>query len=715
MSMLNRRTQPLDPAVLQSLTALPPTAAPARSTSPLKEPGALIDNLAPATTRRTEVPAQASAITSALSAPPVVDGAPMSEDQAELLLDVSAKLAEVREQDPIKFQTVMAALRQLGTDASGQVDFSSLSPVQQQTLMAMGMNAQNTKMIFHQLYAMLLPGTQQESSQAFKQIQAQVTGFISNLDLRQSAVSQIQQKARDLTAVQGIVSSLSASSINDLIADQTNSVYDLSVSKINSQNFDIRNGMDYTLGHMVLLSQESPTTLQQVEGLIQKIKTDQAIDAGEQTLLQRFGLNLNQQNKLQTIDGNVLDYKAVNKLEEVISSMKDPSEGYQKVLQASAAVISQSHKLEQLSSLAQQQSVQVQQTTQQVVQSTQNLEQIRQDANHLDAQLQFAGLRTNNLLKAMDAAAGLMQTVNIDPQLLSQWNIQIVSNGQGPGTQRFFHDGKEISRLDMRQLLDRLLSQQRQEVATMSAELAHKKTEALTATAQLGATTKTLETQKADLQTTEQVIDVATKELHRLQDEEQKVIAAELPHLKPAEKQIVETQIVPITAHEATLAFKAAEQAVAEIHRTVTKAETALAHARAVQQAVADDIRHWEEDLRSGKDLIQQIDQAVETKPESAPVDTPNLQQPSETPAEAAALAPQPKTPDFEQAGGDELQAKALRQEQARSQKRNEESFLESTRNQQAFDEDRRRQAQVDERAKKDAQMLKSETDRLKQ
>ena len=49
MSMLNRRTQPLDPAVLQSLTGpAQPMAQPARQTEPLKEPASLpADTLRP--------------------------------------------------------------------------------------------------------------------------------------------------------------------------------------------------------------------------------------------------------------------------------------------------------------------------------------------------------------------------------------------------------------------------------------------------------------------------------------------------------------------------------------------------------------------------------------------------------------------------------------------------------------------------------------------
>lgn len=722
MSMLNRRTQPLDPAALLALTGgSPPPApsAPARPTSPLKEPGSLVDALAPASTKRTELPAQSASIMTALACPPAAaadTSTRLSEDEADLLLDVSSKLADIRDQDPAKFALVMSALQQLSTDASGSVDFSTLNAQQQQALTGLGMNPQNTKVIFHQLYQMLLPGTQQESSAAFKKIQAQVTGFISNLDLREKTVSQIQQQARDLAEVQGVVCNLSANSIHDLLADQTASVYDLSVSKINSQNFNIRNGMDYTLGHMVVLSQQSPSTLQQVEGLIQKIKTDQNLDAGEQGLLKQYGLNLNQQNKLETIDGKVLDYQAVNQLENVIFSMKDPSEGYQKVLQASAQVITQSHKLEQASALAKQQSAVVQQTTAVVLAGTKKVERLRQDANHIDAQLQFANLKASNLAKAMDAATNLFQTANIDPQMLSQWNIQIVpGSGQGVGGMKFMVEGKEVSRLEMLQRLGQLLTQQRAEVAGMITQLAQKKTETLTASAQLGSSTKTLETQKADLKATEQVIAQGTTELHRLEEEQKKLVAAELPNLKPEERKLVETVIAPMVANEVKVAVKSADEAIQEIHFTIAKADTALVQARAVQQAVAEDAKTWDNDIKQGQDLAKLLGDKIGEGKKAESGDAPTradvkIDESSDTP-----LAPQPQGPAFESFGPDaDTKAKERLQEQARTQKRTEDTFLENTRNEKNAIASRRHQQQVNERAQKDDELHKADLDKLK-
>lgn len=723
MSMLNRRTQPLDPAALLALTGgAPPPApsAPARPTSPLKEPGSLVDALAPASAKRTELPAQAASISDALACPPAAAAdttTRLSEDEADLLLDVSSKLADIRDQDPAKFALVMSALQQLSTDASGSVDFSTLNSQQQQALTGLGMNAQNTKVIFHQLYQMLLPGTQQESSAAFKKIQAQVTGFISNLDLREKTVSQIQQQARDLAEVQGVVCNLSANSIHDLLADQTASVYDLSVSKINSQNFNIRNGMDYTLGHMVVLSQQSPSTLQQVEGLIQKIKTDQNLDAGEQGLLKQYGLNLNQQNKLETIDGKVLDYQAVNQLENVIFSMKDPSEGYQKVLQASAQVITQSHKLEQASTLAKQQSAVVQQTTAQVVAGTQKVERLRQDANHIDAQLQFANLKASNLAKAMDAATNLFQTANIDPQMLSQWNIQIVpGSGQGVGGLKFMVDGKEVSRLEMLQRLGQLLTQQRAEVAGMITQLAQKKTETLTASAQLGSSTKTLEVQKADLKATEQVIAQGTTELHRLEEEQKKIVAAELPHLKPEERKLVETVIAPMVANEVKVAVKSADEAIQEIRFTIAKAETAIVQAKAVQQAVAQDAKTWDKDIKQGQDLAKLLGDKIGEGKKAESGEAPARADVKADEISDAPLAPQPQGPAFESKAPDSAEAKAQErlQEQARTQKRNEDTFLENTRNEKNALASRRHQQQVNERAQKDDELHKADLDKLK-
>ncbi|MEZ0371451.1 MAG: hypothetical protein ACAI44_20330 [Candidatus Sericytochromatia bacterium] len=720
MSMLNRRTQPLDPAALQALTGsapLSPLPAPARPTTPLKQPEALLDNLAPVSTRRTDLPAQSAAISGVLTASNACDiNARLSESEAELLLDVSAKLAATRDQDPAAFQAIMQALQQLSSDADGQVDFSSLDSQQQQALTALGMTPQNTRVIFHQLYQMLLPGSQQNTSSAFKKVQAQVTSFISNLDLRERTMTQIQAQARDLAAVQGVVCNLSATSIHELLKDQTDGVYDTGVSKINSQNFDIRNGIDYTLGHMVVLSQKSPETLEQVESLIQKIKKDQSLDSGEQSLLKRYGLNLNQENKLQTIDGKVLDFQAVNQLENVIFSMKDPSDGYSRVLQASASVIAQSRKLEQLGELAEKQSGQVQQITQQVVQGTQNLEQLRQDTNQIDAQLKFAQFKANHLANAMDAATGLFKSLNLDPQLLGQFNIQIVKAPEhGDQAFQFYVSGKEVSRLELLSHLGQLLVQQRTEVAGMADQLAKKKTETLTVTATLGATTQQLESSKEGLKATEEIIVKEKAVLHQLEEQREEIVKEEMPNLKPEEQQVVVTQLEPAMKAEVKLADKAADQALVVIRETLAKAETAIVHARAVQQAVADDVKVWEKDEKDARDLTERIDLQLEkAKTETAPAET---RKPESAPAGSDAPPPPQSQASQAKAKADEaeIQAHVRRQEQAQAQKRNEESFLDHAQRDKFFSESLRQQQHTSERAKKDKDILDQEIKELQE
>ncbi|HEY9843278.1 MAG TPA: hypothetical protein V6D23_22600, partial [Candidatus Obscuribacterales bacterium] len=498
--------------------------------------------------------------------------------------------------------------------------------------------------------------------------------------------------------------------------DQTDGVYDTGVSKINSQNFDIRNGMDYTLGHMVVLSQKSPETLQQVESLIEKIKKDQSLDSGEQSLLKRYGLNLNQENKLQTIDGKVLDFQAVNQLENVIFSMKDPSDGYSRVLQASASVIAQSRKLEQLGELAEKQSGQVQQITQQVVQGTQNLEQLRQDTNQIDAQLKFAQFKANHLANAMDAATGLFKSLNLDPQLLGQFNIQIVKAPEhGDQAFQFYVSGKEVSRLELLSHLGQLLVQQRTEVAGMADQLAKKKTETLTVTATLGATTQQLESSKEGLKATEEIIVKEKAVLHQLEEQREEIVKEEMPNLKPEEQQVVVTQLEPAMKAEVKLADKAADQALVVIRETLAKAETAIVHARAVQQAVADDVKVWEKDEKDARDLTERIDLQLEkAKTETAPAET---RKPESAPAGSDAPPPPQSQASQAKAKADEaeIQAHVRRQEQAQAQKRNEESFLDHAQRDKFFSESLRQQQHTSERAKKDKDILDQEIKELQE
>lgn len=751
MSMLNRRTQPLDPAVLQSLVQAQPApqvVQPAQTT-PLRQPSTLVDVLAPTSARRNDVPAQSASITGMLTTPPAAtspmtasptaNSAPpaavsptaapaapalnarLSETEAELLLDVSSKLADARMKDPAAFNETMAALQALNTNSSGGVDFSTLTQRQQQLLSNLGMTPQNTMVIFQQLYHLLLPESQQETSQAFKKVQASLTSFVSNLDLRESTVSRIQSQARDLAAVQGVVSNLSASSITDLLADQTASVYDLAVGRITSQNFEIRSGMDYTLGHMMVLSQQSPQTLQQVESLIQKVKDEKTLDATETGLLKRYGLDLNSQNKLQTLDGNILDFNAVKQLENVIYSMKDPSEGYSKVLQASAAVIAQSRKLEDITMFARQQTQQVAVTTQEVVQTTQNLEQIRQDANQIDADLKFAQFQATHLSDALDSAAGIFGDVKVDPRMLSQWQIQIVRAPQGL---KFFVADKEVTRLEMLSHLGQLLQQQQQEILSKADELARKKTEALTTTAQLGATTEKLEDQKTELKATEQIIAQETATLKRLEDERKQVVREQMPNLSSEEKALVETQIEPMVSHHVEKVVKEAEAAKAEITLAVAKAETAIIQSRAVQAAVASDAQTWSESIQNAQVVADRIGEQLAKLPElkkqatdgsqpasrTQPVDTSEISE--------AGLAP---VPVFKKSmtgpldpESPEVRAQLRQIDQARANKRLEESYMDQNQRKRFFDKNAQQLNIEQDRAKTDRERFQQEVNELR-
>lgn len=735
--MLNRRlqTQPLDPSVLSTLgvPSDPTTASqPARPTAPLQTPGSLLDNFGNSNKSRLsgELPAQTPAVSSALNTR-------LNEKEAELLLDVSERLASIRQNDPAQFQVIMSALQELSAGQDGQVNFSALSTQQQQALTGLGMTPQNTRVIFQQLYHMLLPTGQQNSSEAFKTVQASVTSFISNLDLREQTMNQIQQQAKDLSAVQGVVSNLAANSIEALLADQTNSVYDTGLSRINSQNFQINNGMDYTIGHFVVLSQRSPQALQQVEGLIEKVKSDQVLQPQERNVLSQYGLQLNPQNKLQTIDGQVLDFNSVKRLEDVIYSMKDPSEGYLKVLQSSADVIRKSGQLEQIAALATRQNQQVQNTTHTVLVQTQQLQQLQTDANQLDSQLKGAQYKADHLVDAIGSISAVSPASNLgslsapatitpasndalldlNPAFLQQWNIQIQARG---GQLHFFVQGQEVTRLQMMQHLGQLLQQQRNEISQMSTELANKKTAAQQANVTLNQTTQQLETQSQDLAKTQNALTQGKAELDAMVKAHEALVAKVKPQLSPEELKMVETEIEPATQKASEQALKDATEVAAQIEVTLTKAHTTIQASHLLQDKVAEDIKLWELTLKESdrslgriKQAEAEIQHALQVEQETAPPALEAKHKETEQVQEQAQIAQNADLGPDKELEAQELKLKQKRQEQAQAEKAIEAAYQSQTHEAKRFDEQMETNRQSREQSQKDRQRLQSEVQEL--
>jgi hypothetical protein len=598
------KTQPLDPAVLQTLEkkteVLRPDAARGGvpATAPLVTPSVLPPDHMQSTPPPSGVPAQAISLT---------DGPTLSSEEATLLLNVSEKLGHLFKTDRANFAHVMRSLETV--TASGQVDFSRLSSAQQDQLKALGLNAQNTHLVYQQLYQMLLPMQQGQTSNAFQTVQSSVSHFLSNVDLKQKTFSQIESQARDLSRVQGVVSSLAASSINSLLADQTAGVYDLAVSKITGQNFNLNSGMDYTLGHFVVLSQESPTTLQQVESILQKVQSDQSVSAPERQLLNKYGLNVNAQNKLETIERKPLSLQEVQQLESVAGSMKDPSEGYSRVLSASADVIRQSKKLEELGKRAYFESEQVQQTTQEVQSQNQNLQQTQQATNQINARLQAAQSEARQLQTAVQQAPVQPgATLDINPTLLAQWNVRV----QQTAEQTVYLIGnRQVSQLEVMQHLGQKLAQQQQEIQRMSQELARKKSEALKATAHLAQTTQKLETQTDQLAQTRQEIQRETLKLQDLELIRLDVVRQETPHLKPEELQLVRATLEPQLAQTVADVRQFVQALDQTLEQTLQAAHSAIQTAAETQEQVQRDARRWEQTLAQADDLNRSLQQTL--------------------------------------------------------------------------------------------------------
>ena len=725
--MLNRRlqTQPLDPSVLSKLGIENPDAntlprPSVQATAPLQNPASLLDQWSEPVSRVSgPLPAQSVAISSALNTR-------LNESEAELLLDVSSKLAIARKQDPATFQVIMSALQELNTDSRGQVSFSSLNTQQQKALSDLGMTPQNTRVIFQQLYHMLLPEGQSNTSDAFKMVQSSVTHFISNLDLREHTMNQIQQQAKDLTAVQGVVSNLAANSIQALLADQVNMVYDTGLSSINSQNFDIQNGMDYTIGHIMVLSQQSPQTLQQMEGLIGKLKSEQTLQPQERQLLSQYGLNITNENKLATIDGQTLDFQAVNRLENVIYSMKDPSQEYQQVLHQSAAIIQQSGKLEEIAALALAQNTQVQNTTQTVVHQAQDLRALQTYTNQLDSQLKVAQYKADHLMGAMSATSASLPVLNapgatfitqadpvmdLNPTFLKQWGIDIRQNGN---QRQFFIQDRQVSRLEMLQHLGQLLQQQKSEISQVATTLGEKKVEVLKANAELNQSTQTLVVQTDELEDTEQVLAEEKSKLQTMEAERQALIEELKPSLKPDELAHLENDLNPAVASAITQATQKADQAEQEIQITLVTARETIQVSESLQSKVAEDIELWDLTLSESQRIIGRADQQLEEleqitqHPDAPPVLEAKIKEDKEI-QEQARIAQGPNLLTDKELLAQEQKAQQTRQDQALVQKENEAAYLEQSHRSKRFDESMQESRQTRLQAQDDRQRLQEE------
>jgi hypothetical protein len=699
--MFNSRlkTQPLDPAALQALDLKTdaPRSSPVQATAPLRAPEMLSDRLQALPPPPSGVPAQTVSL-GATQSPALSSG------EAQLLLGISEKLGNLYKTDRNQFNLAMQSLEKITT--SGQVDFSCLTSQQQDLISSLGLTTQNTNMVYEQLYQLLLPTQQTQTSNAFQSVQSSVSCFLSNVDLRQKTFSQIESQARDLSRVQGVVSHLSASSINDLLADQTAGVYDLSVSKITGQNFDIRSGMDYTLGHFVVLSQESPMTLQNVESVLQKVQNDQEVSGAERSLLNKYGLNVNAQNKLETLDRNPLSLKEVQQLESVVFSMKDPSAGYQKVLSASADVIRQSNKLEELGKRATFEVAQVQQTTVEVVTQNQNLLVTHQATNQLNAKLQTVQSQVQQLQNAVETAPSLIAptaSLDISPLLLAQWNVRVE---QGPEGARFFIADRQVSQLEVMQHLGGILKQQQAFVQQMAADLAKRKSEALKTTANLAQTTQKLETQTEKLEKTRAEIQVETIKLKDLELTRLDVVKQVAPSLKPEERVMVQEVIDPFVKQTVVSVQTRIAELDKEIEQTLTQAHAAITESHATQEIVIRDSRRWEKTLSQAEDLDLAITHTLDKLPQKSESTPSSIK--DEPLSEV--LLPEAKQPFGLSSGdGSDDEVAALKKaEQAKAYAKIEQSNLERKRFEEAQAEIRAQAKQTQKRAELDKALFQA-------
>lgn len=558
------------------------------------------------------IPAQNSAITQALETP-------LSDQDAEALIVGSKNLSELHQSAPALFKETMQALSAQGRQAT-------LTPRQQQLIEELDLPTLSPQ-VSNQLYQMMLPIYQGQSSNAFKVAQQAVTGFMSKMKVEERTLKKIEQDAKDLVRSSEVISGLTAGSVSSLLEDKTAEAYDMAVSQIDSRNFDIKTGMDYTLSQFIVQSQSNPQLLQQAESALNRLQQKQFLASADRTVLSQLGLRVNEQGQVTDHQGQSVNTESLARLQDVAFSMMDPTPAYQSILKASADVINQSGKLLILSKQAEAQSQVVQKETQVLNTRNQEVNQIRQETAAVNQQLVETMGETEQLQKLLAqnmgiAAPGNIATVAPTSQpLLAKLNIQIVQQAGGPV--KFQVNGQEVSQLNFIQHLSQQLSHKKAEVQALSSELQEKRSDLIKSAAELATATQNVSTQAEQLNEIKTNLEVETARLQDLELVYHSTVQKVSGKLKPSESKAFTVMLQPFvqqtTAHAKTVAHQVCER----IERIILPmAHQAVSHAQTTLKQVESDNQQYEKTLKQSQDLQSKIDTTLaelESKPETLP------------------------------------------------------------------------------------------------
>lgn len=756
--MLNNRlgTQPLDPSILLRLEAGNSVAKtqPLKATSTLLNPGLLGDAFSQPPATNGKVPAQSGNVREALkpidmkplSAPigaPSLAASPggsaLSDTEATLLLDLSAKLGDLRQQSPMSFSQAVSALQTL--NLSGTQAFSQLTPTQQSILRNVGITPDNSENLLGKLYQVILPESSgNNTSNSFQQAKNSLNSFLSGLNLKEQAMSVIRN-TEDLNQVAKLVDGLSAGGISSLLADKTIVVNDLAVGEINSKNFQITTPMDFTVGQVFVNAQKAPAKLDGVADILQKVKQSERLNRDETLLLGEYGLFVNKSNQLQTMNTDTpLPAQSIAQLEQMLSTVKSSSntEMYNQVIGQSIQLLQSSDQYMALSEQARTMALKIVEESDKVSENTTLLSQQRQEANILEAQLATTQDQAKKwvdagaVVGAIDTASlggdgplGIIKTPSTDmfspsfsaptsgvsgnaptaPSHLSHQEIQIFQNigievKEVPQGHTFFVNGRELSREEVKTYVAQTLERVSQNLGNTANALKNQQLKVEQTSEEVRSGQESISQRQQELEEVNAQLKVAKNQFKQDLQAYQEIRDKARTQLPPDELEQLNTVLDPMIQRVATEAL---------IHRAETQVimDAAEKHAQQVIERANDELAllaadqlRWKESLDTAEDALAQLSNALKSQ-------APSVRTSSETGSPSASeeapteprrsvgynpmatetkSATAPLNPAWLDRHNQELTQKA--EDKAQAQARNEQSYFQSLQNEKRFSAD---------------------------
>ena len=737
--MLNNRlgTQPLDPSILLRLEANNNVAKtqPLLAAANLLNPGLLGDAFSQPPASNGKVPAQSGSVREALkpiemkplSAPmgapglAFSSGSALSDTEATLLLDLSAKLGDLRQQSPINFSQAVSALQKL--NLSGTHDFSQLTTTQQSVLRNVGITPENSENLLGKLYQVILPESSgNNTSNSFQQAKNSLNSFFSGLNLREQAMSVIRN-SEDLNQMAQLVDGLSAGGISSLLADKAIVVNDIAVGEINSKNFQITTPMDFTVGQVFVNAQKAPAKLDGVADILQKVKQSQGLNRDETLLLGEYGLFVNKSNQLQTMNSDApMPAQSIAQLEKMLSTVKSSSntDMYNQVIGQSIQLLQSSDQYMALSEQARAMALKIVEESDTLSEGTALLSQQRQEANILEAKLidtqdqakkwvdagavvgaiDAANLNGNGPLGAMTVSA----TVHFSPDVPSHLNnqeIQIFENigvevKAAPQGHTFFVNGRELSREEVKTYVAQSLEQVNQDLGNTVNALKNQQVKVEQTSEKVRSGQDNLSQQQLELKAIESKLQVAENQFKNDLKAYQEIRDKARTQLPPDELEQLDNVLNPMIQRVATEALVHRAETQVIIDAANQHAQHVMSEANEELTRLAKDQQRWKQSISTADNALAQLSNALKSQPSliKSPHEAAQPSTPQAVPETRRSVgynplagetksATAPLNPLWLDRHNQELTQKA--ENKAQAQARNEQSYFQNLQNEKRF------------------------------